>query len=166
MRSYERKNNNTLIFRLVKYASVIITLTGLVYFWMKYVLTSNDAFSVVNHPWQSWVLKLHVLAAPVFVFVFGSLFFTHVLPMIKSPQKRARRSGMISLVSTLILIASGYVIQSFSEVNWKDYVAWIHIGFGGLFTLVVGVHAFYLPIRRKKKSQHAISFFKKKALAS
>ena len=58
---------------------VIVAVTGAVYFYMKYLMSTDDPFAVVNHPWQSTMLSLHVIAAPFFVAFFGMLFRSHSL---------------------------------------------------------------------------------------
>jgi hypothetical protein len=34
--------------------NLVLALTGGVYFYMKFVLRTDDPFAVVNHPWQSF----------------------------------------------------------------------------------------------------------------
>ena len=43
--------------------NIVVAITGLAYLYMKYVLPSDDPFAVVNHPWQSSMLSLHVVVA-------------------------------------------------------------------------------------------------------
>jgi len=47
--------------------TLIVTVSGIVYFWMKYLLKTDDPFSVINHPGQPAMLKTHILAAPLFI---------------------------------------------------------------------------------------------------
>ena len=44
--------------------TMIVTLSGTVYLWMKYLLKTDDPFSVINHPWQPAMLAAHVLTSP------------------------------------------------------------------------------------------------------
>ena len=44
--------------------SLVVAATGLAYFWMKYMIQTEDPFAVVNHPWQGPMLMLHLLASP------------------------------------------------------------------------------------------------------
>ena len=88
MKSSATNKPNKRIFKLVKLFAMAMNVTGLVYFWMKYMMKSENAFSVINHPWQAWVLKLHVFIAPLFVFIFGALFFSHVIPLLCFRQVR------------------------------------------------------------------------------
>ena len=57
-----------------------MTLTGLVFAWMKYFMKSDDPFAVVNHPWQPHMMTAHVLLGPVAVFAIGWVFGNHIWP--------------------------------------------------------------------------------------
>ena len=53
--------------------TIAVAVSGLMFFWMKYLMEIDDPFSIVNHPWQSGMLSVHVIVAPVLVFVTGLL---------------------------------------------------------------------------------------------
>src|SRR5262249_18836666 len=53
---------------LVNLSSILVGLSGVAYAWMKYLMTTDDPYAVVNQPMQPWVLDLHLLAAPLLVF--------------------------------------------------------------------------------------------------
>src|SRR5262249_34490426 len=63
---------------LVNLSSILVGLSGVVYAWMKYLMTTDDPYAVVNHPLQPWVLDLHLIAAPILVFSIGLIFMDHV----------------------------------------------------------------------------------------
>jgi len=77
----------------------VVAVTGLVYFYMKYVMTPFDPFAVINHPWQPVMLSSHVVTAPLFIAFFGMLFRSHTVRKLMSPDARNRRSGWMSLLS-------------------------------------------------------------------
>ena len=56
---------------LVWTSSILTFFTGVVYWWMKNGMEPVDAWAVINHPLQPWMLKAHILVAPVAVFAVG-----------------------------------------------------------------------------------------------
>ena len=88
MRPWERRAFNL--------AAVAVTVTGVAYFWMKYVVRNDDPFAVVNHPWQAAMLALHVLASPPFILIFGIVLNSHIIVTL------ARISGAIQVLEELL----------------------------------------------------------------
>ena len=119
---------------------VIVAVTGLVYFYMKYLVSTDDPFAVVNHPWQSTMLSLHVIAAPFFVAFFGMLFRSHSLRKILSPNPRNRRSGWTSLISFTVMAFSGYLIQVAATPFLISVSIWTHIVTSRLFLIGYTIH--------------------------
>lgn len=118
----------------------IVTASGLAYLVMKYVLGSDDPFAVVNHPWQPAMLAVHVIAAPLVILVFGMLFRSHVLDKLLSRRRPARRSGWTSLVSFLVMAASGYLLQVTIDPAWLRALVWVHVGASALFVAGYATH--------------------------
>lgn len=106
---------------------VVVAATGIVYFWMKYLLATDDPFAVVNHPWEPAMLTAHLIAAPVFIAFFGMLFRSHTLRKILSPSPANRRSGWMSLISFSAMALSGYLIQVVTSPFLLTAALWIHI---------------------------------------
>lgn len=120
--------------------TTVVAFTGLAYFYMKYLLHTDDPFAVVNHPWQPTMLAAHVLAAPVFVLVFGMLFRSHVLEKLRSRRKPARRSGWIVLASFAAMAASGYLLQVAVDEAWLAGLSWLHVGTSAVFVVGYAGH--------------------------
>ena len=118
----------------------LVAVTGFVYLYMKYAMVTLDPFAVVNHPWQSMTLSLHLLAAPVFVVFFGMLFRSHTLRKLASPQAGNRRSGWMSLVSFSAMALSGYLLQVMSNPSWLTAVVWAHVSTSIIFVTGYRVH--------------------------
>src|SRR5262245_22744508 len=89
-----------------------VCVTGLVYGWMLYCVSPEDPMDLANHPWQPTMLYLHVLAAPVWLVVFGVLWQAHALPKLQSPEAARRRSGITLIVLSIAMAASGYLLQT------------------------------------------------------
>lgn len=124
---WERRAFNTL--------HVAVAATGIVYFWMKYLLATDDPFAVVNHPWEPAMLTGHVIAAPVFIAFFGMLFRSHTLRKVLSPNPANRRSGWTSLVSFSAMALSGYLIQVAVSPLLLMVAIWTHVATSVVFVL-------------------------------
>lgn len=116
------------------------TVTGLVYFWMKYLMDGSDPYSAVHHPWQPLVLKLHILVAPLLVFALGMFTVRHLAPQLALRVAVARRSGLTTALVAGPMVVTGYLIQVLTDERWLRGVAWGHIGVGVVFAAAVVVH--------------------------
>ena len=121
-------------------AAVIVAGSGVVLAVMIYLIKPTDQWSVVNHPWQPFVLHAHVLAAPLMVFVFGVLWAVHVQPRLQSGAPEGRRTGLIMSVTTPAMIASGYLVQVTVEPVWSAVWEVSHLVSSALWLLVLVVH--------------------------
>jgi hypothetical protein len=122
--------------------SVATLVTGTVYLWMKYLMVSEDPLAVVNHPWQPYVLKLHILVAPLLVFSLGVVALRHVWRHLKGKTRAGRRSGLITVMVLGPMIMTGYLIQAITHQGWLTAMAIAHIVTGLLFGLGLLAHQF------------------------
>ena len=129
---WERRGFNTFY--------VVVTATGIAYFYMKYVLVTDDPFALVNHPWQPAMLATHLMAAPLFVAFFGMLFRSHSFAKIRSALPANRRTGWTSVLGFAAMTVSGYFIQVTSSPALITAWIWIHVGTSALFAVSYGVH--------------------------
>lgn len=114
--------------------------TGTGYFATKYLATAHDPFAVINHPWQPFFLKAHILVSPLLLFALGMVAVHHVWKHYRSGIRRRRRSGLTAALSILPMVVSGYVIQVLTDAGWVRAMAWSHIGVGVLFAVGLGLH--------------------------
>jgi hypothetical protein len=121
-------------------ASLVIAITGFAYFWMKYLLTTDDPFAVVNHPWQGLMLQVHVLAAPLFILVFGIVLNSHVMKKLRASKLPNRKTGYTSLATFALMVASGYLLQIASSDAWLQGLVAVHVASGAIFSLVYAGH--------------------------
>ena len=119
-----------------------ITLSGLAYFYMKYLMTTDDPFALVNHPWQPAMLSIHVVVAPLAVVFFGMVFRSHTLLKIVRASRVNRRSGLLSAGSFLVMTLSGYLIQVVTHPALITAAIWTHVATGVVFALAYGIHLF------------------------
>lgn len=120
----------------------VVAVTGFAYLYMQYVLATDDPFAIINHPWQPATLSIHIVAAPVFIALFGMLFRSHSLRKLRSPSPENRRSGWTSLIGFTVMALSGYAIQVAAAPALITFFVWLHIASGGLFAVFYGVHLF------------------------
>lgn len=121
--------------RLLLWGSTLLTaLTGLVYAWMKHLLEPVNEWAVINHPFQPWVLKLHILVAPVMVFAVGMGTMSHIWPLMRSGLPRGRLTGVWTAAAFGPLVFTGYVIQAVTIPALLAALGWAHLGLGVLVT--------------------------------
>jgi hypothetical protein len=117
--------------------------TGLTYAWMKYLLKSADPFSVVNHPWQPFLLSAHILAAPALLFALGLITREHIVGRYRDPKaRRGRKTGIIMAWIILPMVATGYGLQVLTSRGPRKIMGWSHLAVGIFFLVLYGSHAF------------------------
>lgn len=126
-------------------SSALTGVTGLVYWWMKDMMEPLDEFAVINHPLQPWVLKAHIVVAPVMVFAVGLIAAGHIWKQYKRPVSSGRSSGLLSMWILGPLIMTGYLIQVVAHVGWLEALAWSHLVAGGLY--LIGLVAHHQAVR-------------------
>jgi hypothetical protein len=130
-------------------STLLVGLTGLGFTWAKYLASSDEAWSVVNHPLEPWFLKAHVLTAPLFLFAVGLVTTRHILPHLRNGITTSRRTGLIMVWTILPMVVSGYLLQVINVAEWLSPVAYAHIMTGLVF--LVG----FLLHRVRKKNEQA-----------
>jgi GNAT superfamily N-acetyltransferase len=114
-------------------ATALVAGTGLVYAWMLYLLEPADPFAVVHHPWQPAVQHLHVLVAPLLVFAAGLVWRSHVWTGWRSGARERLRSGVGQALTLAPMIASGYLLQTAVDPDWRRVWVGMHLVSAGLW---------------------------------
>ena len=127
--------------------------TGLVYWWMKNRMEPLDAWAAINHPLQPWMLKAHILVAPLMVFAVGVIAGEHIWRQYRQKVKAGRWSGLTAMWVLAPLIVSGYVIQVVTDVGWLEALAWAHLGTGVVY--LAGLAAHHRVFRRVSARREA-----------
>ena len=117
-----------------------VAVSGFVYLWMKYGMQSDDPFAVVNHPWQSAMLTLHVLASPAFILLFGIILNSHVMRKLRATGERNRRTGLLSLGTFATMVVTGYALQVVSSEWWLTALIAVHVSASVVFTVAYAIH--------------------------
>ena len=130
--------------------AALTAVTGIGLFWAKYLLESTDPWSVVNHPLQPWLLKAHIVVAPLFVFALGLVAVRHIWEHFQAGLRRGRWTGIITVAVTVPMILSGYLVQVITHPGWLAGAAAVHIGAGVLFVAGLAVHQ--LAVRQRRRA--------------
>ena len=115
-------------------------ITGVVYWWMKDVMTTTDPWAVINHPLQPWVLKAHILIAPFLVFSVGLITSRHVWRHYRMGVAKGRKSGMVAALTFVAMVVSGYVLQVVTAETLLRALGWLHLGLGIVYSAGVAAH--------------------------
>jgi hypothetical protein len=141
----------------VTITAIAATLTGAGLFWAKYMLHSDDPWAVVNHPWQPWLLKAHVITAPLLVFAVGLIASRHIWRHYREGIPWGRRSGILTGLVTVPMVLTGYLIQIATHEGWLGILAISHIVLGFLFAAGLGAHQLFVWRRRERAEESAAS---------
>lgn len=133
--------------------SALTGLTGAVYWWMDTMMEPVDEWAVINHPLQPWVLKAHLLVAPVLVFSVGVIATEHIWKHFRNAVRQGRRSGLGAMLVVGPMILSGYLLQTLTQPTWLEAMAWLHLGTGTVYLAALVTHRVaVLGTRRKPRS--------------
>jgi len=125
---------------LLQLGVALMTVTGLLFAWMKYFVKSADESAVINHPLQPWMLAAHVVIAPLAVFAFGWVFGPHIWPGIRKRNAPKRGSGLWTVIPLAPMILSGYLLQVATADATRHAMAIAHWLSSGIFVLGYVVH--------------------------
>lgn len=146
MKPYERWSLHIL--------TLLVTVSGVFYFVSRYLLTSDDPFAVINHPWEPALLNLHLVSSPALLFVFGLILNGHILSKIRNGTRTGRKSGWLCLASFGVMGASGYLLQVASGGWLWQVLLILHLSSGVIFSGGYVVHL-VIGLRRKKSFKHS-----------
>ena len=121
-------------------AVALTTLTGAVFAWMKYFMTSADEFAVANHPMQPHMLAIHVVVAPLLLFLLGWTFSNHIVPKYRFGNGKNRRTGIASTALIVPMALSAYLLQVATNEALRTAMTWAHWISSGLFLLAYLIH--------------------------
>jgi hypothetical protein len=121
-------------------SAALSALTGIGLLWTKYFIQSDDRWAVINHPLQPVFLKAHILTTPLLVFTLGLIATRHIWKHYRAGITRGRRSGIVTVLATVPMVLTGYLIQVVTHVGFLRVLAVAHIALGLLFTMKLILH--------------------------
>lgn len=125
---------------LVHLSIAAVAITGIVFAWMKYFMTTDDPFAVANHPMQPWMLAAHVVVAPASVLALGWLWSAHILPKLRSGTKARKKSGLFGALLMAPMIFSGVLLQASTSEALRAAMEWAHWISSGFFLVAYVIH--------------------------
>lgn len=131
-------------------AIALTTISGVVFAFMKYFMTSDDPFAVANHPAQPFFLDAHVLAAPVALFGFGLIYRSHIWRKYTQKNGGRRKSGLSSMVLIVPMAFSGYLLQVSADETMREVMAVTHWITSGVFVVAYLAHQL---VRRRARPE-------------
>jgi hypothetical protein len=121
-------------------SSAATAVTGVVYGWMRYLLEPADPWAVINHPLEPWVLKAHILVAPLLVFAFGVIAVDHVWKHFRCRVPMGRRSGISAALFFAPMVVTGYLIQAVTHTGWLRALVIAHLATGAVYGAGLVLH--------------------------
>ncbi len=112
---------------LIHLSTWLVIVSGLIWGWMLYFCVPQDAYSLVNHPWQPHLQALHILLAPFMIFAIALVFKSHVLVKLKKIACRRRVSGLQLLLLLPIMVVSGYLLQVLTGEQSRQIALFAHL---------------------------------------
>jgi len=131
-------------------SSLLVGISGIVYAVMKYLMSTDDPYAVINHPLQPLTLKIHIVTAPLLVFAIGAVFVRHIWEQWRAGYRRGRISGLATLLTFVPMVFSGYLIQSVTHQGWLTAMVVTHLVTGGAFLLGFLAHQTVLALRTRR----------------
>jgi hypothetical protein len=115
--------------------------SGVALWWMDRFMEPVSEWAVINHPLQPWMLKAHLLAAPMLVFALGLIAAGHIWRHFRARVRRARGSGVLTMWTLAPMVLSGYLIQVVTIPPALSALAWIHVGTGLAYLVGLACHS-------------------------
>ncbi len=141
--------------RSFTWLTVVVAASGVLFFLLKHFYVPADPFAVEGHPVQTLSLKLHILAGPLLVFISGVLYTAHVRPYLFGGRRANRRSGLVMIVTFVVMVASGYSLQTFSSPVSHQIALILHLSSSGLFLGGLASHFVVSRLLRRSKARPA-----------
>ena len=121
-------------------AVALTTITGAVFAYMRYFMTTEDEFAVANHPLQPHLLSAHVVVAPLLLFLLGWTFSNHMLPKYRFGNGANRKTGMASMLLIAPMTISAYLLQIATHEALREAMAIAHWISSAVFVIAYAVH--------------------------
>ncbi|HEY0159411.1 MAG TPA: hypothetical protein VGF28_19145 [Thermoanaerobaculia bacterium] len=133
----------------------LTTITGVVFAAMKYFMTGDDEFAVVNHPMQPYMLAAHVVVAPVVLFLLGWTFSNHMLPKYRFGDGSNKKTGVAQMALIVPMALSAYLLQVSTNETMREVMAAAHWITSGVFVVAYVVHLLLKPATADDRSDAA-----------
>lgn len=133
--------------------TALATVSGVGYFYMKRFLTPVDPWAVINHPLEPWLLKAHILTAPLMLFAVGLITTQHIWRSLKSSLPTGRKTGLAAAVAFGPLVLTGYLIQTVATPLALDVLGWTHLALGLVSAFAIFEHRRLVRGRKRRRGR-------------
>ena len=152
--------------RLLWGSTLLTAVSGLAYFYIRQFMEPVDEWAIIHHPLEPWILKAHILVAPVMLFAVGMVTWDHVWRHIRSGIPTGRRSGWAVTAAFGPLVVSGYLLQTITGPELRSVVAWLHLGLGLICSLAFASHRRVLRRRRRSRIRSGLPVLRPDSLTA
>ncbi|MGE0525609.1 MAG: hypothetical protein AB7G93_05710 [Bdellovibrionales bacterium] len=91
-----------------------------------------------RHPAQAWLLALHGLLSPLFIFTLGVVFVVHIQRRWSGHQRKI--SGPALLAASLLLALTGTFLYYTGNEALREFLASSHLSLGFAFPALFALH--------------------------
>lgn len=144
-------------------STALVAVSGSVFAILKYLVVSDDPDALVNHPWQPFFLKMHVLSAPALVFAVGVVFMKHVWKQWRSKTPPGRKTGATVFLLLAPMVASGYLIQTVADRSVLWWIVAVHLVTGLGYVVAIGGHQIRALAVARARRRRAAAIVARKA---
>jgi hypothetical protein len=131
---------------LVVVATVLLG-TGAAWLALHYTLGAGAAG--LPHPLESWLMRLHGLAAFAALFMLGVLAGSHIPQGWRHGNRqrrlRQRGTGMALCVLGALVVLTGYLLYYFAPDAVRPALGWVHSGIGTSMAALAVFHQLRKP---------------------
>lgn len=117
---------------------LLLVATGMLWLWAEYLYLPADD-GVEGYEIKHYAMTTHAAFALVFVFIAGTLLYTHMQAAWQ--QGRNRATGLVIAGTALLLTLSGYGLWYFGGDALRNAAELVHWGTGFAIPLVLLAHA-------------------------
>ena len=116
----------------------ILFITGVAWLIIHNFYYSETDFGITPSPIEPALLKIHGLAAPIFLMVFGALFPTHISRAFKA--RINMKTGLFLLAILFLLITTGYSLYYIGSESLLKNSSLTHSILGVLYVPILIGH--------------------------
>ena len=112
--------------------------TGAIWFWLQRWGMVETDFGPTTHPLSAWMLRIHGLAAIVFLVVFGVLLPMHVRRSWQAGKNKLSGVGMLIVI--FILTFTGWLLYYAGGENLRSLASNVHLWLGLAMPFIIIGH--------------------------
>lgn len=116
---------NKTLYKIFHITTILVILSSCILWILKEFYQVETPYGIRPHPWTSFWIHFHVLTVPVLTLLLGVMILEHSIKKLKDSFKK--KSGITLIVTSLIMIFSGYLIQILVDLNHRNFATNLHL---------------------------------------